>query len=295
MNKWLAEFKQISPKEFAKDIIYDIIGTSLFAIGYYTFAEKGGFAPGGVTGISLMIRQFIDIPLGTLILILNIPIIIGSFPFLTKRFYLNSMRTMLISTFIMDVIFARLPVYDGDPLLAAVFTGVFGGAGLGIVYMRGSSTGGVDFLLAAIKKKSPHLSFGQITLIIDGVVILMGAVVFGGINAVLYGLISVFAGTFVMDKLMYGAAAGKLVIVVTDYGDDIAKAISDSVERGSTVTPATGTYTGNKKDMLYCACANRDVYPIRRAIYSVDKNAIIMICEASEVFGEGFARAERDH
>ncbi len=267
----------------------------MFALGFYTFAEQAGFAPGGVTGISLMIRYYTGLPLGMLILLINVPIVLICFPLLGRKFFIKSMRTMLISTFVMDVIFARLPLYDGDPVIAAVFTGICAGAGLGIIYMRGSSTGGTDFVLAAIKKKNPHFSFGQITLVLDGLVILLGWPVYGSINAVLYGLVSVFAAMVVMDKIVYGAAAGKLVIAITDEGAPISKAISDAIERGSTITPATGSYTGQAKEMVYCACANSEVFQVRDAIHAVDKSAIVMVCEASETFGEGFGNLKAEH
>ncbi len=274
---------------FCKDTLYDIIGCALFALGFYTFAEQGGFAPGGMTGIALMIRYFTGAPLGALVLCMNIPIILICGRLLGRRFFLRSVRTILISTFMMDVVFANLPLYTGEPLLAAVFTGICSGAGLGVIYMRGSSTGGSDFIIAAVKRIKPHLSFGQITLVLDGIVIMMGWPVYGTINAVLYGLIAVFAATIVMDKIIYGAGSGKLVIAVTDYGKDIAAAISQSVERGSTLVPATGSYTGVAREMLYCACSNNEVFQIRHDIASVDPRAIIIICEANEVFGEGFS------
>jgi uncharacterized membrane-anchored protein YitT (DUF2179 family) len=276
-------------KDFFWDVMYDCAGSILFATGFYSFANNAGFAPGGVTGIAMLIRHFAPLlPLGTLTLSLNVPILLCCLPLLGRRYLFKSLRTMLISTFFMDVVFTRLPVYTGSPLLAAIFTGICSGAGLGLIYMRGSTTGGSDFIIAAVKKKHPHLSFGQITLVLDGCVILAGWPVFGSIDAVLYGLIAVFAATIVMDKIIYGAGSGKLAIVVTDHGKEAAQAISDAVERGATIAPAVGSYTGQNKQLLYCACSNNEVFRVRQAVYSVDPGAIIMICEANEVFGEGF-------
>lgn len=278
-------------KDFAVDTLYDVVGTALFALGFYTFAEKGGFAPGGLTGIAMIIRHFTHAPLGTLTLLLNLPIVLCTVRLLGWRFYGKSIRTILISTVMFDLVFPLFPVYEGSQLLSALFTGVCSGAGLGIIYMRGSSTGGTDFVIAAVKKVRPHLSFGQVTLVLDGVVILAGAIAFGSVDSVLYGLVAVFAATVVMDKIIYGAGSGKLIIAVTNHGAAAAKAISDAVERGSTLAPATGAYTGIAREMLYCACSNSEVFLVRRAITRVDPGAIVMICEAAEVFGEGF----KDH
>lgn len=281
-----------SAKDFAVDTLYDLVGTALFALGFYTFAEKGGFAPGGVTGIAMIVRHFTGAPLGTLSLLLNLPLVLGTVRLLGWRFYGKSIRTMLISTVMFDLVFPLFPVYQGSQLLSALFTGVCSGAGLGIIYMRGSSTGGTDFLIAAVKKARPHLSFGQVTLVLDGCVILAGAVAYGSIDAVLYGLVSVFASTIVMDKIIYGAGSGKLIIAVTNHGAAAAQAISDAVERGSTLAPATGAYTGLARELLYCACSNSEVFLVRRAITRADPGAVVMICEAAEVFGEGFKALE---
>ena len=278
-------------KDFAVDTLYDVVGTALFALGFYTFAEKGGFAPGGLTGIAMIIRHFTHAPLGTLTLLLNLPIVLCTVRLLGWRFYGKSIRTILISTVMFDLVFPLFPVYEGSQLLSALFTGVCSGAGLGIIYMRGSSTGGTDFVIAAVKKVRPHLSFGQVTLVLDGVVILAGAIAFGSVDSVLYGLVAVFAATVVMDKIIYGAGSGKLIIAVTNHGAAAAKAISDAGERGSTLAPATVAYTGIAREMLYCACSNSEVFLVRRAITRVDPGAIVMICEAAEVFGEGF----KDH
>lgn len=275
-------------RDFWIDLACDIGGSLLFALGFYTFAENGGFAPGGVTGIAMMLRHFTGAPLGVLTLLLNVPIVAFSLPRLGRSFFIKSIRSMLLATFCLDVVLPLFPAYDGSQLLAAVFTGVCSGAGLGLIYMRGSSTGGMDFLIAAIKKKRPHLSFGQIVMAADGCIVLLGGVVFDGMDAVLHGLIAVFAATFVMDRIIYGAGSGKLVIAVTNQGQKAAQHIFEEADRGCTLTPATGAFTGAAKQMVYCACSNREVFLVKKAVFRADPGAILMVCEASEVFGEGF-------
>lgn len=279
-------------RDFWIDLACDVAGGLLFALGFYTFAENGGFAPGGVTGIAMLIRHFTGAPLGVLTLLLNVPIVVVSLPTLGRHFFAKSIRSMVIATVCLDVVLPLFPAYAGSPLLAAMFTGICSGAGLGLIYMRGSSTGGTDFLIAAVKKKRPHLSFGQIVMVSDGCVVLLGGVVFGSVDAVLYGLIAVFAATFVMDRIVYGAGSGKLVIAVTNKGREAAQRIFEEVDRGCTLTPATGAFTGADKQMVYCACSNREVFLVKKAVFRADPNAILMVCEANEVFGEGFHQPE---
>ena len=284
--------KSIRWRNLALDILFDIVGSILFAVGIVTFASEAGFAPGGLSGLALLINHFIPIPIGICTLLLNIHIILVSYPMLGRSFFLKSIRTMLISTFFLDIVFPRLPLYTGNPAMAAVFSGVCIGAGLSLIYMRGSSTGGQDFLIHDAKKLFPHISFGQIVLAMDGLIILAGGPVFQNIDAVLYGMVSAFATTYVMDRIMYGAGSGKLVVVVTTHGMEAAQQIGQQLDRGSTMLKAIGTYSGTERQLLLCACSNREAYKVTSIVHRLDDSAMVMVCEASEVYGEGFRLPE---
>lgn len=275
-------------KIFLIDTLYYIAGSILYGLALQTFAVNAQFAPGGVSGLSIILNHYTGWPIGVATLLLNIPIIIFSWRTLGHRFLLKSIWAMLVNAFFLDVVFPLLPAYHGNPLLASMFTGVLLGAGLAVIYMRGSSTGGSDFIIMSVKKIRPHYSVGQISLAFDAGVILAGGLVFGNVDAVLYGIITSFACTMTMDNVLYGAGSSKLAIIITNHGQQIAQAISTEVDRGSTLVAATGTYTGASRDMLYCACSKAEIYKVRTAARSVDPDALIMVTEASEVIGEGF-------
>jgi len=217
-----------------------------------------------------------------------VPLVIICVRVIGIPFTVRSIWTMLISAFFLVIIFPRFPPFQGNPLLAAMFTGVLMGAGLAVIYMRGSSTGGADFITMSIKKKHPHFSMGQLNLALDAVVILAGGLVFCAVDAVLYGIVATFAATLMMDRLLYGAGSSKMAIIITSHGAAIAQAISDVVGRGATQMKATGTYTGEHRDMLLCVCAKNEIYKVRRAARAIDPDSLIMISEVSEVLGEGF-------
>ena len=208
-------------KTFAVDTVYDVVGSILFAIGVYTFAKSADFAPGGVSGLALICNYLWDLPIGTMTLIINIPIIIISYKVVGRKFLLKSFKTMVISTLFLDLVFPLTPLYTGNSFLAAIFSGVFMGAGLALIYMRGSSTGGTDFLIVTIKKLKPHFSMGQVTLMTDLVVIVLGGFVFGNIDAVLYGVISTYAASVIIDKIIYGAGSGKLATCLSQVYHEI--------------------------------------------------------------------------
>ena len=207
-------------KELAVDILYDIIGSILFGAGIYTFAEAGNFAPGGISGIALIMNKLWNLPVGTMTLILNIPLVIISYKTVGKRFLIKTARTMIISTIFVDLVFPMFPFYTGQRLLAAIYSGALLGLGMVLFYMRGSSSGGADFLTMTIKKKRPHMSLGRLTLLIDLIIILIGWPVFGDVDSVLYGLIAVFVCSMVIDKILYGIGAGTLAIMAGGDQED---------------------------------------------------------------------------
>ncbi|MEG1931481.1 MAG: YitT family protein, partial [Pygmaiobacter sp.] len=200
-------------KTILTELLYDIVGNLLFAVGIYTFAKGGGFATGGFSGLGLIINHLTNLPIGAITFALNIPVIFLSYKMLGRQFLLRSLRTMVIQTLLLDGVMPLFPMYPGNTLLAAIFCGVSTGAGLVLIYMQGSSTGGTDFLVLSVRKLLPHLSIGQLNLVIDGLILLLGGIVYQNIDAMLYGLISAYACTQVIDRVMYGVGSGKLAFV----------------------------------------------------------------------------------
>lgn len=280
--------KNALTKTIALDLLCDVAGCISFSLGIYTFAKTANFAPGGISGLALIFNYLFGLPIGGMTLVFNIPFILLSYKIVGRKFLLKSLKTMVISTIFLDLIFPHFTPYTGNPLLAALFSGVFIGAGMAVIYARGSSTGGTDFLTMSIKTLRPHLSLGMVTMAIDLVIILLGWPVFGNIDSVLYGLICTFVTSVTIDKLMYGMGAGKLAIIITTHQDEVAAKINQLCARGSTAIRATGTYTGMERQVLLCACSKSEAYKVRSGVHQIDPDAFVMITETSEVFGEGF-------
>lgn len=277
-----------SPKELGTDLICDLAGAFLFNIGIYNFAVNAEFAPVGVSGIALIFRFLFGFPMGVTSILLNIPILLVSYKLLGKKFLLRSIKSMIIFALVLDYAVPLLPVYNGNPFYASICTGLFSGLGLTIVYLRNCSTGGVDFLVMAIRKIFPHLTIGQISLVVDTVVIIAGGFVFRNLDAVILGMISSIVTTMAIDKIMYGLGAGKLVFVVTSEEAKVANGIEEATGRGCTFLQGQGAYSQAEKKVVMCACNNSQVVPIRRVIHEIDKQAFLIITDSNEVFGEGF-------
>ena len=185
-----------------------------------------------MTGLALILNYLTGFPVGTLTLLFNIPLVLISYKAVGKRLLLKSAKTMVIASFFLDAVFPVLPVYSGSRLMAALCSGVFLGCGMGLFYIRGSSSGGIDFLTLTIKKKKPYLSIGVITMAIDLAVILLGWPVFGDVDAALYGLTATGISAIVLDKILYGTGAGTLAIVITEQGAAVTEKIRENVRRG---------------------------------------------------------------
>lgn len=288
-------FTKANLKAIAADTVYDIIGSILYAVGYYTFASNANFAPGGVGGISIIINHYLPwMPLFLCQNIINIPIAILCYKLLGKKFFIKSLKTMFFMWIFGDFIIPLFPKYGGaeiaeaNRLIAAIFAGILTGAGLALVYMRGSSTGGSDFVIMSIKKKKPHMSVGSITLFIDGVIILLGGLVFGNINAVLYGIIMTILSSLVIDKIMYGSGSQKMLLIFSDKTDEIKEKIFETTERGVTFLKAVGAYTGQDRHIIMCVCSKTEVFPTREIVKKTDPNAMVMLSTVDEAYGLGF-------
>ena len=281
--------KKMDFKNLLLDILIDVISGILIALGTYNFAAEADFPMVGVNGIALIFYHLFGSPIGTVALILNIPIAIFCFRILGRVFFMHSVRTIIITSLIMDYVAPLFPVYTGDRLLAALCSGILSGLGYAFIYMRGSSTGGVDFIILSVKARRPHMSIGKITFVIDLTVVLIGtAAISRDIDGLIYGAIVSFLISLMVDKVMYGIDAGKLTLIVTDKPQTVAQKINDIAGRGTTFLKAKGGFTEEDKSVVMCACDNKQMYPIQNAVKEADPKAFIIILESNEVLGEGF-------
>ena len=279
-------------KTLGIDTLYDIAGSFLLALGMYTFAINAHFAPAGTGGAAIILNYLFGWPIGIAGLLLNIPIILLTYRILGRTFFFKSCKSLVILTLILDGVFPHIPMYAGNTFIAVICTGVFSGIGLVLLYLRDSSTGGTDFLIMSSKKRWPHISIGQATFVIDSTVVFLGGFIYKNVDAVFYGLAATYITTVVIDKIMLGLGRGKLALIVTDHGMEVASRIDELADRGSTLIKAIGTHTHNEKQIILCACSNKQITKVRRAAHHIDPEALVIITDSNEVFGTGFKPAE---
>ena len=280
-------------RAYLLDAIIILLGSALFAFGLVIFLEPNNIAPGGVSGIAMIINYlFPSVPIGLLIIIMNIPLFIAGWKFEGKPFLVKSLFGTLLSSVLIDL-FSDVYRYTSDPLLAAIYGGIMTGSGLGLLFFRGATTGGSDIIGRLLKIKLPHLSMGKLVLGIDFVVVTAAAVTFGHFNYALYALIALYISSIAIDKVLYGFDTAKVAYIITKYPEEIFRRIDKELERGVTYLHGEGAYTGNATKVLMAAIKMRQIAQLKRIVREVDPSSFVIISDAHEVLGDGF-RAHHD-
>lgn len=261
-----------------------LAGTVVCGIGIRAFIEPAHIAPGGASGAALMIHFLTGVPVGLLILFLNIPLLVLAWFFLSRRFAVLTAGVSVLSAVILDgIITPFCPVYDGSRLLGSLYGGVLAGGGMALVFLAGASTGGTDILGYLLQKKRPHISIGRALLMVDGVILAVSVAVFGDVESALFGLIALYAQTRVVDSVLYGASTGRLVFVVTAKPERLIQRIICEVGRTATVLPGQGAYSGKKLSLLLCTVKKAQFEKLKTIIREGDPEAFVVAAEASEV------------
>ncbi len=276
-------------REFILDLLYDILGGFLQAIGLHCFIDSIDIAPGGATGLAILLNRLTHLPIGTLTLMINIPLLIASWVWLGKSRTLKTFKTVLILTFILDfIVTPYVPIYGGDKLVSCIFGAVMVGASLAVVFMRGSTTGGGDIMAKLLQHFRPHMQTSTAVMMTDLVIIAASMVVFQNIEAGLYGLINMVLGSYVIDMILYGTNKSTMITVMSAHNQEIAEALMEELERGVTFYKSRGAYSNQEGEALICVVDRKQFYKAKKMIYSIDHRAFLIVSEAKEVYGEGF-------
>lgn len=279
---------------WAVDLVFIIAGSAVYALGVNMFTSPNDIAPGGVTGLSIIISSITPLPVGLLIAVINVPIIVAGFLLLNKKNMIKTLIAVVTVTIMTDYVLSDIPVYlaeNGNGILAAIFGGLFMGLGLGLNYMREGTTGGSDVISKIILKYHPQLRLGQAQLITDGVVVAVGLLVYRDLNVVMYALISIFVQSRVVDMLVYGSQECKFMLVFSSRSREIAERLLTE-QRGVSLLKGEGAYSKSEQNAVALAVHKSDYVKVRRAIKETDPNAFVIITGASEVLGNGFQKLE---
>ena len=275
---------------FLTDLIFYIAGGMIYSVAVLLFLTENEISPGGLTGIATILNYLFSLPIGTVVFILNIPLLAAGFIKFGGIFISKTAVATAVMSLTLDISGLFMPKMKIDPILAALFGGLLMGLGISLFMLRGATTGGSDIVAKLINRKFPHLTVGRLMLAADAAVVGLSALVYKNMESALYAVIAIYASSRVMDLILYGADRGKIIYVITDNAKELSDSIMSLINRGVTLLDVTGAYTGTKRQMLMCTVRRNEVAAVCRLATSCDKNAFIIVGEAGEVLGEGFKR-----
>lgn len=270
-----------------KSFIYTILGTAITAFAVSTLLTPNKIVCGGVSGVSTILYQTLNIAPGLTYATINIVLLIVGIKILGKEFTIKTLfGSGILSVFVQ--LFSYLPPITDNVFLAAFFGGTLYGLGIGIAFASGASTGGTDILSRIIQYFLPQFPIGKLLLAVDGVVITASLLVFKDTELVLFGVFALFFSTFCVDWLIRKLNISKIAFVITDKGEEISKYLVSTSPRGVTIIKAIGAYSSENKKVLFCALKENEVPVFQKKIINIDSEAFIVYSESSQIMGNGF-------
>lgn len=275
-------------------IFTTVLGSAIFALGFDLFLIPNEMNTGGVSGLSMVIRQLLGFgSVGVIQILINIPLFLVGGIKIGKKFFLGSLLGMVSSSVLIDV-FSVIPVPQTEYLLGALYGALLCGLGIGIVFAGGTSTGGSDILVRLLKLRYRDVPVGRICLCIDLVVAVLTGIVFGDVTKALYTGITVYITSRVVDSVIYRFDYSKVVLIITREYEQVATVIGEKLHRGTTFLYGQGAYTGRETKVVLTAVKRQQLAELKELVTDIDANAFIIVQEAHQVLGDGFAKYSKD-
>ena len=268
-----------------------VLGCVIGAAAYPTFLDPGKIAPGGLTGVAMILKHLWGWDIGITSLLLNIPLFVIGYKAMGRVFAFRSLVATVLFSFMIDLLpLQAIPV---EPMLGTLYGGILLGIGLGFILRGGATTGGTDMAARMVHKYLPFLSVGMFLFLIDCVVV-VAAWIFIGSSEALYALICIFVSGKAVDMVMLGLSSNKACFVITDKWERVSRRLMDEMERGVTQLMARGAYTGTDRPVVLCVLPPQEVARLKEIVRQEDEKAFMFITEAHEALGEGFSSLMSD-
>lgn len=280
---------KIQIKNYAISVIYLIVGTFIMASSTAFFLLPNKLSTGGFSGIATMAYYFLNTPVGTATIILNIPLFLIAFYRIGKKFIFKSIIGTFLLSFFIDFL-EKYKAVTNDQFLACIYGGILMGIGTSIVLKSNSSTGGSDLLSYVVRSFNDKIKSSDLIIIIDTIIIGINICFFKEIEIGLYSAIAIYIMGKMIDIIFEGINFTKVLFIISDKYEEIAKIVGDKVERGSTGIYAKGMHTRDEKIMLFCVGSRSEVIQIKKIATTVDPKSFIVIANAREAWGKGFGR-----
>ena len=282
-----------TPARLAQDYFWITLGSVIYSICFDWFYVPNQIGFGGLTALGMILNHISPaVPIGVVVLVLNIPIFILGWKFLGGHTLVSSLFAMAATSVLVDLVAAVHTFQPMDPMLAAVFGGVSLGISLGMIFSKGATTGGTDIVAKLLKLKWPWLPIGKLVVVPDTAVMLLVALTFGQLSAMLYGFIKLYTCSKAMDTVLYGTVDSRVAYIISDHWRELSGTLLQS--RGVTLLQAKGAYTGAEKQVLMIAFKQKEIVDLKRRVYELDPEAFLIVCDARDVLGNGFSAYRRE-
>ena len=284
-----------TPSRLARDYIWITLGAVIYSLSFDWFYVPNEIGFGGITALGMILNRLIPgLPIGTVVLVLNIPIFLLGWKLLGGHTLVSSLFAMAATSVLVDLIAAAYTFPPMDPMLASVFGGLTLGVALGMIFSRGATTGGTDLVARLLKIPFAWLPVGKLLLLVDLSMLLAVAAAFRSLESGMYGGIALYISTVIMDNVLYGLDRSKVAYIVTSNPRPMAAEIDKQLERGTTFLHGEGSFTGQDKLVLMCAFKQRQIVPLKAIVHDLDPEAFLIVCDAHEVLGQGFRRYQKN-
>lgn len=281
--------------KFARKYLLITVATVIYAIGVSLFLDPNGIVPGGFTGIAMIIGHFIPaLGTGTIVLILNIPLIIFALFVFGFKFLAPTIYAVAVSSVLIDV-FEKIGPVTENLMLASLAGGFTMAVSLEIILREGATTGGTDVVVKLLSRKIKNLSAGKLFIITDGIVVALSAIVFKNIEIALYAVICIIVYSTVIDMILYGRDEAKIIYIISDKYDAITNRLLKELDAGATFLEGVGAYSGTQKKVVLCVVKKRMAAKALKIIKSEDETSFAIVTTANEVFGEGYKLHGEQH
>ena len=275
-------------KQYVLPYLWITLASAVYAVGFNWCYEPNQIGFGGITGVGQIINHILPwAPIGTVVIILNIPLFLLGWKLLGGHLLVSSLYSMFISSIFIDILHMLHTFEPMEPILACLYGGVIIGVSCGIMLREGATTGGTELAARLLKLKLESLSIGTLCLAIDILVTVTYALIFRDLTRALYGIISLSLISVSIDKVVYGPNAAKVAYIISDRHEELTRRLLE-LDRGVTLLQGKGAYSGKDKQVILCACARTQIIPVKRAVQEIDPDAFVIVCDAHEILGEGF-------
>ena len=271
-----------------------ILGSAIFALGFDLFLSPNDLNAGGVSGIAMILVHLIGFgSVGTLTILINLPLFVVGGLKIGKRFFAGSLIGMVSSSVLLDV-FAKIPGIIVEPLVATLYGGVLCGLGLGMVFATGASTGGSDIVVRLLKMKYRNVPIGTINMIFDLMVVSLTGIVYWDITKALYSGVAIFITGKIIDAVVYRFDYSKVVLIISDFHQEITGYIMKELDRGATYLEGSGSYSGTPRKVIMTVVKPAQIADLKEAVMGIDPKAFLVVQDAHQVLGEGFAHYSKE-